>query len=102
MPVRVRSQILFAESGSGLVRIDGSLMEPAGETLPAGSPMTMLLRLPESGIVASVVESTVGKWAEDIHIVDVELEAHPTHASVVLSDGVATVRLEAAGPLASN
>jgi len=91
--VRVRSQILFAETGRGFVRIDGSLMEPAGESIPAGSPMTMLLRLPDSGVVAAVVESTVERWAEAIDIVDVELEAHPTHASVVLTDGVATVRL---------
>jgi hypothetical protein len=101
--VRVRSQVLFAESSPGLIRVDGALMEAAGANLPAGSPVTLVLRLPASGVVAAVVESTVGRWAEDIGVVDMELLAGGGHTRVVLSDGASTVRLEveAAGTLAA-
>jgi hypothetical protein len=101
--VRVRSQVLFAESSLGLLRIDSALMEDAGVHLPAGSPVTMVLRLPASGVVSAVVEATVGRWADDAGIVDVELLAGAGHARVVLSDGASTVRLEveAAGSLAA-
>jgi hypothetical protein len=101
--VQVRSQVLFAESSPGLLRIDSALMEDAGPNLPAGSPVTMVLRLPVSGVVSAVVEATVSRWAEDAGIVDMELLAGPRHARVVLSDGASTVRLEveASGSLAA-
>jgi hypothetical protein len=63
----------------------------------------MVLRLPASGVVSAVVEATVGRWADDAGIVDVELLAGAGDARVVLSDGASTVRLEveAAGSLAA-
>jgi hypothetical protein len=87
--VRLRSQVLFAEAGRGHLRLDGALLEPSA-TLPAGSPVTFVLKLPESGVVAAVVESTLHRWADAIDAI--ELELHPRRA--VLSDGVSTVRLE--------
>lgn len=103
MSVRVRSQVLFAESTPGLLRVDSALMEDAGIHLPAGSPVTMLLRLPVSGVVAAVVEATVSRWADDGGVVDLELLAGGDSTRVVLSDGASTVRLEveAAGSLAA-
>ncbi len=103
MSVRVRSQVLFAESSPGLLRVDSALMEGAGVHLPAGSPVTMLLRLPVSGVVAAVVEATVSRWADDGGVVDLELLPGADSTRVVLSDGASTVRLEveAAGSLAA-
>lgn len=101
--VRVRSQVLFAESSPGLIRVDGALMEDAGAHLPAGSPVTLVLRLPVSGVVAAVVEATVSRWADDVGVVEMELLPGDDHTRVVLSDGASTVRLEveAAGSLAA-
>jgi hypothetical protein len=78
-------------------------MEDAGIHLPAGSPVTMLLRLPVSGVVSAVVEATVNRWADDGGVVDLELLPGEDHTRVVLSDGASTVRLEveAAGSLAA-
>ena len=104
MTVRVRSQVLFAESSShGLLRIDGALMEDAGSHLPAGSPVSLVLRLPVSGVVAAVVEATVNRWADDVGVVDMELVPSAEQTRVVLSDGASTVRLEVetAGTLAA-
>ena len=101
--VRVRSQVLFAESSPGLIRVDSALMEDAGAHLPAGSPVTLVLRLPVSGVVAAVVEATVTRWADDVGVVDMELLHGDDHTRVVLSDGASTVRLEVetAGSLAA-
>lgn len=103
MPVRVRSQLLFVESTPGLLRLDGALMEDAGVNLPAGSPVTLVLRLPESGVVAAVVEATVSRWTDDVDVVDMELLPGTDETRVVLSDGASTVRLavEASGTLAA-
>jgi hypothetical protein len=100
--VHVCSQVLFAESSPGLLRVDGALMEDVGSRLPSGSPVTLLLRLPVSGVVAAVVEATVGRWADDGTVVDFELVPGRGYARVVMSDGASTVRLEveAAGSLA--
>ena len=103
MSVRVRSQVLFAETSPGLLRVDSTLMEDAGTHLPAGSPVTLVLRLPVSGVVAAVVEATVTRWADDVGVVDMELLPGSDSTRVVLSDGASTVRLEveAAGTLAA-
>lgn len=102
MTQRVRSQVLFAEPSPGRLRLDGALLEPAGEHLPAGSPVSLLLRLPASGVVAAVVEATVQRWADAAGVIDLELVPTPTPRAV-LSDGVSTVRLEieASGTLAA-
>lgn len=95
MTLRVRSQVLFAESSpAGLLRVDGALMEDAGAHLPAGSPVSLVLRLPVSGVVAAVVEATVNRWADDVGVVDLELLPSRDQTRVVLSDGASTVRLE--------
>lgn len=95
--------MLFAESSPGLIRVDGTLMETVAAHLPAGSPVTLVLRLPISGVVAAVVEATVTRWADDVGIVDLELLPGSDNTRVVLSDGASTVRLEveAAGSLAA-
>ena len=92
--VRVRSQVLFAESTPGLMRLDGALLESAGADFPAGSLVSIVLRMPVSEVVASVVEATVNRWAEEIGEVDLELVPGVEHSRVVLSDGASTVRLE--------
>lgn len=92
--VRVRSQVLFAEMSPGLLRLDSVLVEAAGAHLPSGSPVTLVLRLPVSGVVAAVVEATVTRWADDVDVVDMELLSDGEHQRVVLSDGASTVRLE--------
>ena len=94
MPKRLRSQVLFAESTPGLVRLDGALLEPVGAALPAGSPVSLLLRLPVSGVVAKVVEATVHRWAEAADVIDLEFVGERATPRVVLSDGTSTVRLE--------
>ena len=101
--LRVRSQVLFAESSPGFLRLDGALMETAGANLPSGSPVTLVLRLPTSGVVAAVVEATVARWADDGGVVDLQLLSGTDQTRVVLSDGSSTVRLEveAAGTLAA-
>jgi hypothetical protein len=85
--------------------MDGALLESAGADLPAGSPVTLVMRLPVSDVVASVVEATVNRWADDVGIVDIELfpAAGSGLTRVVLSDGASMVRLEveAAGTLAA-
>lgn len=91
------SQVLFAELSPGLLRLDGALMEDAGSNLPSGSPVTLLLRLPTSGVVSAVVEATVVRWAEDGGLVDVEVLPGSDQTHVVLSDGASTVRLEVEG-----
>ena len=103
MAVRVRSQVLFAEASPGLLRVDGALMEGVGANLPAGSLVSLVLRLPVSGVVAAVVEATVPRWADGVDLVDLELLPGAEHPRVVLSDGASTVRLEveAAGSLAA-
>lgn len=90
--------MLFAESTPGFLRLDGALMEDAGAHLPAGSPVSLVLRLPVSGVVAAVVEATVARWAEDVGVVDLELLPGTDHPRVVLSDGSSTVRLEVEAP----
>lgn len=94
MTVRARCQVLFAEPLPGLVRLDGALLEAASAHLPVGSPVTLVLRLPVSDIVASVVEATVVRWADDLGVIDLELVSGADHPRVVLSDGASTVRLE--------
>ena len=94
MTVRVRSQVLFAEASPGLIRLDGTMLERGGDDLPAGSPVSILLRMPVSEVVASVVEATVMRWAEEIGVIDLELVPGVEHDRVVLTDGSSTVRLE--------
>jgi hypothetical protein len=94
----VRCQVLFAESWQGFVRLDGTVLEAAGPELPAGAPVTLVLRLPVSDVVAAVVEATVTRWAEDIGVIDLELIPGADHPRVVLSDGASTVRLEVEAP----
>ena len=103
MTVRLRSQVLFAETMPGLLRLDGALMEAAGRELPSGSPISLVLRLPVSGVVSAVVEATVGRWAEGVDVVNLELVPSRERTRVVLSDGASTVRLEVetAGTLAA-
>ena len=91
---RLRSQVLFAESQFGLLRLDGALLEAAGPSIPAGSPVSLVLRLPESNVVAKVVEATVQRWADEVDCVDLEFVGERAVPRVVLSDGTATVRLE--------
>jgi hypothetical protein len=97
----VRTQVLFVECYPGLLRLDGTLLDRAGADLPAGSPVSLVLRLPASDVVASVVEATANRWADEIDVVDLELVSNAQHARVVLSDGASTLRLEveAAGRL---
>jgi hypothetical protein len=94
MPQRLRSQVLFAESAPGHLRLDGTLLEAASQALPAGSPVSLLLRLPMSGVVAQVVEATVRRWADAADCIDLEFVGERATPRVVLSDGVSTVRLE--------
>jgi hypothetical protein len=102
MPRRLRSQVLFAESSPGQLRVDGALLEAASQALPAGSPVSLLLRLPASGVVAQVVEATVRRWADGADVIDLEFVGERATPRVVLSDGVSTVRLEIeAGTLAA-
>lgn len=102
MPQRLRSQVLFAEAGPGWLRLDAALLESVGRTLPAGSPVSLVLRLPPSGVVAQVVEATVQRWADAVECIDLELAGERVAPRVVLSDGVSTVRLEIeAGSLAT-
>jgi hypothetical protein len=89
MSLRLRSQVLFAEAGAGQLRLDSTLVE-AAPSMPAGWPVSLVLQLPASGLVATVVESTLQRWADRIDVIDLEL--HPRRA--ILSDGVSTVRLE--------
>jgi hypothetical protein len=100
--LRIRSQLLFAEQSDRSLTIDGALMTPAGE-LPSGSPVTLVLRLPASGVVAAVVSAAVGRWADAADVVDLELRRRDEMLRAVLTDGMTTIRLdvETAGTLAA-
>jgi hypothetical protein len=82
------------EEEPGLLRLDGALMQPPMGGVPAGSPLSLLLRMPVSDVVASVVEATVQRWVDQLDVVDIELLSGPERPRVSLSDGVSTIRLE--------
>ena len=92
--LRIRSQLLFAEQQPGLLRLDGALMQEEVAGVPSGSPLSLLLRMPASSFVASVVEATVQRWVDQLDVVEIELVGGPDLPRVALSDGTSTVRLE--------
>ena len=101
--VRVRSQVLFASLAPGQLVVDSALMDPVGDEVPAGTPLTLVLEAPTTEVVAAVVEATVTRWAASVEIVDLELRAREGGLRAVLSDGSSTVRLDlvAGGMLAA-
>ena len=92
--LRIRSQVLFAEEQPGFLRLDAALMQQPVEGVPSGSPVSLLLRMPVSGVVASVVEATVQRWVEQLDVIDIDLLAGSDRPRVSLSDGISTIRLE--------
>lgn len=76
------------------MRIDGALMQQPVEGVPSGSPVSLLLRKPDSEAVAFVVEMTVRRWVDDLDIVDIELLGEEGCPRASLSDGRSTIRLE--------
>lgn len=91
--LRIRSQLLFVEQQPGLLRLDGALMQEAVAGVPSGSPLSLLLRMPVSTVVATVVESTLQRWVDHLDVVDIELVGGSELPHVALSDGTSTIRL---------
>jgi len=77
-----------------LLRLDGALMQQPAEGVPSGSPVSLLLRMPTSSVVAAVVEATVHRWVDELDVIDIELLGGSGHPRAALSDGISTVRLE--------
>lgn len=92
--LRIRSQLLFVEDSAGSLRLDGTLTEEPIEGVPAGSPVSLLLRKPASAVVSSVVEATMHRWADELDVVDIELLGGEDRPRVSLSDGLSLIRLD--------
>jgi hypothetical protein len=94
MRTRVSSQVVFVTCSPGRAVVDATLVDGAALRLAAGTPITFVLRLPESHALAALVETTLRRWTEQSCRVDVELDGRAEGDRATMTDGTATIRLE--------
>ena len=93
--VRADVQLLFTEFRDSMVTVDGVVVE-GEQALPSGAPLTLAVETPTTGPLATVVLTTLDRWALACQVVDLELRALPPGITARLSDGTSTVNLEVA------